>query len=66
MAPDFFSYFDNTSPLLWKDSSLYCISAWNDNGQGDHVSEPGKSFIIIIIMTSMMMTMMMDRTFISK
>lgn len=60
MAPDFFSYFDNTAPLLWKDSTLYCISAWNDNGQEGHVSEPGtlcfsfiddyhhSSFLIII------------------
>lgn len=41
MAPDFFSYFDNTAPLLWKDPTLFCISAWNDNGQEDHVSDQG-------------------------
>lgn len=33
VAPDFFSYFEATAPLLDQDSSLYCISAWNDQGQ---------------------------------
>eukprot|EP00878_Enallax_costatus_P016777 GHUV01017607.1.p1 GENE.GHUV01017607.1~~GHUV01017607.1.p1 ORF type:complete len:296 (+),score=17.89 GHUV01017607.1:242-1129(+) len=33
IAPDFFSYFEHTSPLLDQDSSLWCISAWNDHGQ---------------------------------
>ena len=42
IAPDFFEYFDATAPLLWKDASLFCVSAWNDNGQVDHVSDVGK------------------------
>jgi hypothetical protein len=33
VSPDFFSYFEATAPLLDQDSSLYCISAWNDQGQ---------------------------------
>ncbi|CAH1116545.1 unnamed protein product [Phaedon cochleariae] len=33
VAPDFFEYFLGTYPLLVKDSSLWCISAWNDNGK---------------------------------
>nr|XP_023025074.1 alpha-1,3-mannosyl-glycoprotein 2-beta-N-acetylglucosaminyltransferase-like [Leptinotarsa decemlineata] len=33
VAPDFFEYFIGTYPLLLKDSSLWCISAWNDNGK---------------------------------
>lgn len=33
VAPDFFSYFESTAPLLDQDKSLYCISAWNDQGQ---------------------------------
>lgn len=33
VAPDIFSYFENTSPLLDQDPSLWCISAWNDHGQ---------------------------------
>lgn len=33
IAPDFFEYFEATSPLLDKDPSLWCISAWNDHAQ---------------------------------
>uniref|UniRef100_A0AC35TNJ2 Alpha-1,3-mannosyl-glycoprotein 2-beta-N-acetylglucosaminyltransferase n=1 Tax=Rhabditophanes sp. KR3021 TaxID=114890 RepID=A0AC35TNJ2_9BILA len=32
IAEDFFSYFDSTYQILKKDESIYCISAWNDNG----------------------------------
>lgn len=38
VAPDFFSYFAATAPLLDEDSSLYCISAWNDHGQAGRAS----------------------------
>nr|XP_053632331.1 uncharacterized protein LOC128688513 [Cherax quadricarinatus] len=31
-APDFFSYFNQTSWLLDTDPSIFCISAWNDLG----------------------------------
>ena len=30
VSPDFFSYFSQTVRLLEEDSSLYCVSAWND------------------------------------
>ncbi|KAF5301637.1 hypothetical protein FQA39_LY10684 [Lamprigera yunnana] len=33
VAPDFFEYFLGTYPMLVKDSSLWCVSAWNDNGK---------------------------------
>lgn len=33
VAPDFFEYFLATLPLLRKDKSLWCVSAWNDNGK---------------------------------
>ncbi|XP_015120792.1 alpha-1,3-mannosyl-glycoprotein 2-beta-N-acetylglucosaminyltransferase [Diachasma alloeum] len=33
IAPDFFEYFLGTYPLLIADKSLWCISAWNDNGK---------------------------------
>lgn len=33
VAPDFFEYFLGTYFLLHKDPSLWCISAWNDNGK---------------------------------
>lgn len=32
VAPDFFDYFSSLAPLLTEDKSLFCISAWNDNG----------------------------------
>eukprot|EP00735_Rhodelphis_limneticus_P010995 TRINITY_DN4037_c0_g1::TRINITY_DN4037_c0_g1_i1::g.12016::m.12016 TRINITY_DN4037_c0_g1::TRINITY_DN4037_c0_g1_i1::g.12016 ORF type:complete len:631 (-),score=77.63,sp/Q9XGM8/MGAT1_ARATH/37.50/6e-47,GNT-I/PF03071.10/1.6e-72,Glyco_tranf_2_3/PF13641.1/4.7e-07,Glyco_transf_18/PF15024.1/6.2e-06,Glycos_transf_2/PF00535.21/0.0022,ABC2_membrane_3/PF12698.2/0.39 TRINITY_DN4037_c0_g1_i1:43-1935(-) len=31
-APDFFSYFLQTAPLLDIDPTLWCVSSWNDNG----------------------------------
>jgi alpha-1,3-mannosyl-glycoprotein beta-1,2-N-acetylglucosaminyltransferase len=37
VAPDFFSYFASTYQLLKKDSSLWCVSAWNDNGKASLV-----------------------------
>ncbi|XP_072382143.1 alpha-1,3-mannosyl-glycoprotein 2-beta-N-acetylglucosaminyltransferase isoform X2 [Diabrotica undecimpunctata] len=33
VSPDFFEYFLGLYSLLLKDSSLWCISAWNDNGK---------------------------------
>lgn len=33
IAPDFYEYFLGTHDLLLKDSSLWCVSAWNDNGK---------------------------------
>ncbi|XP_066142768.1 alpha-1,3-mannosyl-glycoprotein 2-beta-N-acetylglucosaminyltransferase [Euwallacea fornicatus] len=33
IAPDFYEYFLGTYPLLQKDPTLWCVSAWNDNGK---------------------------------
>lgn len=33
IAPDFFEYFSATRSLLDADKTLYCVSAWNDNGK---------------------------------
>lgn len=33
VAPDFFEYFRALYPILHADSSLWCVSAWNDNGR---------------------------------
>lgn len=41
MAPDFFEYFRALHPVLLSDPSLWCISAWNDNGRGGLV-DPGR------------------------
>lgn len=39
IAPDFFEYFLGLYPILKKDTSLWCISAWNDNGKSGLVDE---------------------------
>ncbi len=33
ISPDFFEYFRALYPILITDPTLYCISAWNDNGK---------------------------------
>ncbi|KAL4450561.1 hypothetical protein ABPG77_000917 [Micractinium sp. CCAP 211/92] len=33
LAPDLFSYFEATAPVLDADPTLYCVSSWNDHGQ---------------------------------
>ena len=45
IAVDFFDYFNSLHPILVKDSdSLYCVSAWNDNGKRNLISldKPGE------------------------
>lgn len=39
VAPDFYEYFQATYSLLRNDSSLWCISAWNDNGKVGLIDE---------------------------
>ncbi|XP_056271790.1 alpha-1,3-mannosyl-glycoprotein 2-beta-N-acetylglucosaminyltransferase b isoform X1 [Pseudoliparis swirei] len=41
VAPDFFEYFRALYPVLRADPSLWCVSAWNDNGR-DAVVDPSK------------------------
>ncbi|XP_040571917.1 alpha-1,3-mannosyl-glycoprotein 2-beta-N-acetylglucosaminyltransferase isoform X1 [Lepeophtheirus salmonis] len=33
ISPDFFEYFEATLPILRSDPTLWCVSAWNDNGK---------------------------------
>jgi alpha-1,3-mannosyl-glycoprotein beta-1,2-N-acetylglucosaminyltransferase len=33
ISPDFFDYFQATFSLLMEDPTIYCVSAWADNGQ---------------------------------
>ena len=40
IAPDFFSYFTNTAPLLEADPTLLAVSAFNDNGQAAYRGDP--------------------------
>lgn len=37
VAPDFHEYFLGTHELLKNDSTLWCVSAWNDNGKGTNI-----------------------------
>lgn len=39
VAPDFFEYFLATHELLKNDESLWCVSAWNDNGKATVIDE---------------------------
>ena len=40
LAPDFFTLFNATAPLLDRDPSLFCVSSWNDHGQARFVKDP--------------------------
>lgn len=37
VAPDFYEYFLGTYDLLKNDPTLWCVSAWNDNGKGSNI-----------------------------
>uniref|UniRef100_A0A914WNW8 Alpha-1,3-mannosyl-glycoprotein 2-beta-N-acetylglucosaminyltransferase n=1 Tax=Plectus sambesii TaxID=2011161 RepID=A0A914WNW8_9BILA len=39
LAVDFFEYFSATKKLLDTDPTLWCVSAWNDNGKGDKIED---------------------------
>jgi len=39
ISPDFFEYFTATLPILKEDKSLWCVSAWNDNGKSGLINE---------------------------
>lgn len=45
VAPDFFEYFRALLPLLKSDPSLWCVSAWNDNGREGNV-DPSKANLL--------------------
>ncbi|KAL8570719.1 hypothetical protein ACOMHN_039154 [Nucella lapillus] len=40
VSPDFFNYFSQTVQLLEEDPSLYCVSAWNDQGYEHSCKDP--------------------------
>ncbi|XP_053395814.1 protein O-linked-mannose beta-1,2-N-acetylglucosaminyltransferase 1-like [Mercenaria mercenaria] len=40
VSPDFFNYFHQTMHLLEEDQTLYCISAWNDQGYEHSCKDP--------------------------
>uniref|UniRef100_A0A3Q3F734 Alpha-1,3-mannosyl-glycoprotein 2-beta-N-acetylglucosaminyltransferase n=1 Tax=Labrus bergylta TaxID=56723 RepID=A0A3Q3F734_9LABR len=45
VAPDFFEYFQALYPILRSDPSLWCVSAWNDNGR-DALVDPSKAELL--------------------
>ncbi|KAJ8354525.1 hypothetical protein SKAU_G00220920 [Synaphobranchus kaupii] len=45
VAPDFFEYFRALYPILRSDPTLWCVSAWNDNGR-DGLVDPGKAGLL--------------------
>ncbi|XP_028254011.1 alpha-1,3-mannosyl-glycoprotein 2-beta-N-acetylglucosaminyltransferase b [Parambassis ranga] len=45
VAPDFFEYFRALFPILRSDPSLWCVSAWNDNGR-DALVDPSKAGLL--------------------
>lgn len=45
VAPDFFEYFRALYPILRDDTSLWCVSAWNDNGR-DALVDPSKAHLL--------------------
>lgn len=38
MSPDFLNYFEAMQKVLAKDKSLFCASAWNDNGKSNLIN----------------------------
>jgi len=39
VSPDFYDYFEAALQVLKKDPSLWCVSAWNDNGKKGQIDE---------------------------
>merc|ERR1719284_1876708 len=44
LSPDALWYFRSTAWLLEEDPTLFCVSAWNDNGMRDLVSDEHRLF----------------------
>ncbi|XP_072172735.1 protein O-linked-mannose beta-1,2-N-acetylglucosaminyltransferase 1-like [Diadema setosum] len=40
VSEDFFSFFSQTLPILEEDSSVFCVSAWNDQGYEHTSNDP--------------------------
>lgn len=57
IAPDFFEYFRSTYPILRSDPTLWCVSAYNDNGkQGLIQSNAGRCRRICVEATAAIRT----------
>ena len=42
LAVDFFPFFEMGAKMLNSDSSLYCVSSWNDHGQAQFVQNSSR------------------------
>lgn len=50
ISPDFYEYFAATYLILHRDPTLWCVSAWNDNGKGDLVeNSPGAYYCAALL-----------------
>jgi len=45
ISPDFFKYFLATYNLLLSDPTLYCVSAWNDNGKQNLIDDQATTLL---------------------
>lgn len=45
IAPDFFEYFLGLHPILKQDPTLFCVSAWNDNGKSSLIDTGAASLL---------------------
>jgi len=45
VSPDFYQYFSATLPILREDKSLWCVSAWNDNGKAGLIDEKSSDLL---------------------
>ena len=45
IAVDFFDYFESMQNILARDASLFCVSAWNDNGKKDTIDLSDKELV---------------------
>ncbi len=42
ISPDFFEYFSALAPVYDADPTMFCVSAWNDNGMASVVQDPAR------------------------
>ncbi len=42
---DFFEYFESMQKVLEKDTTLFCVSAWNDNGKKDTIDATDRELV---------------------
>ena len=52
ISPDFYEYFSATYRVLSSDPTLWCVSAWNDNGKRGMVQDdPGELLLDGVVLS---------------